>query len=60
MQMAQIHNIARRLYESHGMKAEAEAARKLQEAEQSGDEEQQDLWRRVRAVVHDMKGARAS
>lgn len=60
MEMTQVHNIARRLFETHGLKAEAEAAQKLQEAERAGDEEQKDLWRRVRAAVHDMKGARES
>lgn len=60
MEMSQVHNIARRLYDSHGPKAEAEAAQKLREAEQSGDQEQQTLWRRVRAAVQDMKGAHAS
>lgn len=60
MEMAQVHSIAKRLYEAHGLKAEVEAAQKLQEAEQSGDEEQQELWRRVRAAVQDMKGAHTS
>lgn len=60
MEMSQVHNIAKRLYEAHGLKAEVEAARELQEAERAGNDEQKDLWRRVRSAVHDMKGARES
>ena len=57
MEMNQIRSIARRLYDRHGLKAEAEAARKLQDAESAGNKEDMATWRRVRSVVHDMRGA---
>jgi hypothetical protein len=60
MDMSQVHNIARRLVEAHGLKAEAEAARKLQEAENAKDDEQIELWRRVRSTIQDMKAAHES
>ena len=60
MDMAQVHSIAKRLVDAHGAKAEVEAAKKLQEDEESGDQEQIDLWRRVRTATHEMKGAHES
>lgn len=57
MEMNRIRSIARRLYDKHGLKTAAEAARKLQEAESTGNQEDIATWRRVRSVVHDMRGA---
>jgi len=60
MDMSQVHNIAKRLIETHGLKAEVEAAEKLQEAEKAGDDAKIELWRRVRLAIHEMKPAHES
>lgn len=57
MEMTRIRRIAQRLYDRHGLKAEAEAASKLQEAERAGNDAELQTWRRVRSVVQDMRGA---
>lgn len=60
MDMSQVHNIAKRLIDTHGLKAEVEAAEKLQDAEKAGDNEKIELWRKVRAAVQEMKPAHES
>lgn len=60
MDMEQIHNYAKKLIDTHGPAAEAEAAAKLQEAEKSGDKEQIENWRRIRAAVRERKPAHES
>jgi hypothetical protein len=55
MDMSQVHDIAKRLVASHGAKAEAEAAQKLQEAESQADAAAAELWRRVRSALRDSK-----
>lgn len=51
MDMSQVHNIAKRLIDAHGAKAEAEDAK---------DDEKTELWRRVRAAIREMKSAHES
>ena len=46
-----IQDIARRLYEAHGPRAAAEAARKAQEQEAAGDAGDAEAWRRVEAAL---------
>ena len=58
--LSQVHNIAKRLIDTHGAKAEAEAARQFQEAEDAKDDEKTELWRRVRAAIREMKSAHES
>ena len=60
MDMAQVHDIAKRLAASHGAEAEAEAAKKIHEAEDGGDAEAAELWRRVRNAVREAKPAHES
>lgn len=60
MNMSQVHTIAKRLVEAHGPTAEAEAARKLQEAKDTGDDAQMQLWRRVRSAIKESKPAHES
>jgi len=60
MDMTRVHDIAKRLTASHGGKAEAEAARKLQQAEKEGDAAAIELWRRVRNAVRNAKPAHES
>ncbi len=60
MDMQQVHNIARKLIEAHGASAEAEVASKLQAAEASGDEQEVDNWKRIRAALRERKPAHES
>jgi hypothetical protein len=60
MKMEQIHEYARKLIESHGAAAEAEAAARLKQAEQSGDAEKIQNWQRIRAAVRERKAAHVS
>ena len=55
MEMSQVHNIAKRLVNAHGAKAELEAAERLQHAEIVRDDVKIELWRRVRSAVLEMK-----
>lgn len=48
---------ARALYEAHGDKAEAEAARKMTVAEEAGKAEEVDQWRKIREAVRALRGA---
>lgn len=56
MNAADISNFAYRLYEAHGAKAVAEAAQKAVSFEKAGDKEQSKTWRRVEAVLQEMRG----
>lgn len=60
MEMSQVHNVARRLLETHGLKAEAEAGQRILEAERDKDSEKKELWRRVQSAVKEMKPAHES
>lgn len=55
MDMTEIHNIARQLVEAQGIKAELEATQKLKAAEEAGDTDNIEVWRRVRAAIREMK-----
>ena len=56
MNAADISALARHLFETQGAKAIAEAAQKAAFFEDAGDEEQAKTWRRVEAVVWEMRG----
>ena len=56
MNAANISALARYLFETHGAKAIAEAAQKAASFEDAGDEEQAKTWRRVEAIVWEMRG----
>ena len=58
MNMTDISALARRLYETQGAQAIAEAAQKADSYADDGDEEQAKLWRRVEAVLLEMRGPR--
>ncbi|MCK5088758.1 MAG: hypothetical protein KAQ88_02145 [Hyphomicrobiaceae bacterium] len=60
MNMSQIHNIAKRLIEAHGLKAEAEAAALLQQARLTGDTVKIELWQKVQSAIHEMKAPHES
>ncbi len=57
MRGTEVADYAKRLLEAHGGKAEAEAAAKIRQFEQSNDTEQAEHWRRIRAAISEMRGA---
>ena len=56
MNAADISALARHLFETQGAKAITEAAQKAASFEDAGDEEQAKTWRRVEAIVWEMRG----
>ena len=56
MNATDISALARHLLETQGAKAIAEAAQKAASFEDAGDEEQAKTWRRVEAVLWEMRG----
>lgn len=57
MDAADISALAHHLLETHGAKAIAEAAQKAASFKDAGDEEQSKTWRRVEAVLREIRGA---
>jgi hypothetical protein len=60
MNTADIAAIAHHLSETQGTKAIAEAAQKAVSFENAGDQEQAKVWRRVEALLQEMRGPRES
>ena len=60
MQDSSIHVYARELWKARGQKAIAEAAQKATGFEQKSDREQAEYWRRVEAILMQMRGPRQS
>ncbi|OGA18314.1 MAG: hypothetical protein A3G25_00160 [Betaproteobacteria bacterium RIFCSPLOWO2_12_FULL_63_13] len=60
MNASDISTLARHLFESQGTKAIAVAAQKAVSFEAAGDAEQSETWRRVEAVLLEMRGPRES
>jgi hypothetical protein len=60
MNATDISAIARHFFETQGAKAIAEVARKAASFEDAGDEEQSRTWRRVEAVLWEMRGPHES
>ena len=60
MDAANISALARYLFETQGAKAIAEAAQKAVSFEDAGDEEQSKTWRRVEAILREMRGPHQS
>jgi hypothetical protein len=56
MDSTDISAIARHLYETEGAKAIAQAAQKAATLENSGDTDQAKAWRRIEAVLLEMRG----
>lgn len=56
MNATEISTLARHLFETQGAKAIAEAAQKAGSFEAAGDVEQAKTWRRVEAVLVEMRG----
>ena len=55
-----IHHYARRLLETHGDKAELEAAQKASECEKQHDHAQARDWQRIKAAISQMRGPHVS
>jgi hypothetical protein len=60
MQPIEVHDYARRLFEAHGFKAVAEAARKASQLEQEGKADEALDWRQIEKTLISMRGPRAS
>jgi hypothetical protein len=56
MDAANISAIAHHLFETQGVKAIADAAQKAASFERAHDKEQAKMWRRVEAVLREMRG----
>lgn len=51
-----ISEYARALYRAHGNKAEAEAASRLRQSEQTGNQDEAENWRRIRQAISQLRG----
>jgi hypothetical protein len=60
MQTVEIHDYARQLWEAHGLKAIAEAAQRARSFEERGESERARNWRRIEAVLLEMRGPHRS
>ncbi len=60
MQMVDVQDYARRLYEAHGAKAVAEAAQKARALEDQGKAEDAEPWRRIESALKEMLGPHQS
>ncbi len=58
MQESEIHVYARQLWKARGQKAIAEAAHKAGEFEKKNDREEASRWRRIEAILMQMRGPR--
>jgi hypothetical protein len=56
----EIHDYARQLLEAHGETAVVEAAQKACSCEESGQTEEAETWRRIEAVLKQMRGPHVS
>lgn len=57
MNVLEIHESARKLYEAHGDKAEFEAAQKARQLKDSGKEDEAADWQKIREAIGQMRGA---
>ena len=60
MEMSEVIEYARALYEAHGDKAEAEAAQKAKQCEEAGEVEEAENWRAVRKAISQFRGPHVS
>ena len=60
MDMIEIHESARMLYEAHGDAAELEAAQKARLLLKKGNKEEANDWKRIREAIAEMRGANFS
>jgi len=60
MPESDLHDYARQLWDLHGPKAIAEAAQKASDFEKKGENEQAQNWRRIEAMLLQMRGPHQS
>ncbi|HUX25343.1 MAG TPA: hypothetical protein VMV87_12070 [Burkholderiales bacterium] len=60
MNAVDVSALARHMFETQGAKAIIEAAQKAASSAAAGDEEQSKTWRRVEAVLWEMRGPHES
>ena len=60
MNTTDVSALARRLFDAQGAKAIAEAAQNAERFREAGDAEQAATWRRVEAVLREMRGPHQS
>ena len=60
MDSLQIIQHAQQLFAAHGDKAEAEAAQKTTTFEANGDNEQAEIWRKIRGAIREMRPSHQS
>ncbi len=60
MEISKTTEFAHALYSAHGDKAEAEAARKAREFEDSGNAVEADKWRAIRRAISQIRGPHES
>lgn len=60
MDAIKISEYARALYNSHGDKAEAEAAQKVKECEKAGQSDQAKNWTAIRQAIRSLRGPNQS
>ncbi len=60
MQAVEIQDHARKLFDSQGTKAIAEAAHKAKSLEEQGRKDDAKDWRRIEAALKQMQGPRAT
>ncbi|MBV7378392.1 hypothetical protein [Maritimibacter dapengensis] len=60
MDMQQVSQYARSLYDAHGDKAEAEAAAKMRACAEAGKNKEAEDWQSVRASIRALRGANQS
>ncbi len=58
MQISEITQYARALYHAHGDRAEYEATRRMNAADQSGRSKRAEDWRRIRMTIRELRGPR--
>jgi len=58
MTETEIHEYARSLFEAHGDRAVAEAARRAAECEQRNERDQAAAWRHVESALREIRGPR--
>ena len=60
MEVSKVSEYARALYEARGDKAEAEAAKRAKQHEESGEEGDAADWNAIRAAIRTIRGANQS
>jgi hypothetical protein len=60
MEMQQIHVFARTLLNTHGDKAELEAAQRAIECDKQGQKRDAQEWRRIQVAIREMRGPHES